>query len=232
MTRRFLVSEPPEIAYTREGMLAVEVLDAVTLERVTQGLDVIAKGIAEKPVVNHGGLFVWVKQDATKFAGLTIDPFSAPFERVELTAAQVNRPIHSVQLNPLPSYPFAPGITAVRGRLVESDSMPPQMPRVAIPGATMRFEWLDDDGTTWHPWQAPRVTTKTGDFTAMVRLARGRVHEGSPPPPPKPDEPRIDAAGNLSVRVTARRANGTQKQKIHPLPQGRVTDKTFAWDAM
>jgi hypothetical protein len=232
MTRRFLVSKSPEITYTREGMLAVEVLDAVTLERVTQGLDVIAKGIAEKPVVNLGGLFVWVKQDATKFAGLTIDPFSAPFERVELTAAQVNRPIHSEQLNPLPSYPFAPGISAVRGRLVESDSMPPQMPRVAIPGATMRFEWLDDDGTTWHPWQAPRVTTKTGDFTAMVRLARERVHEGSPPPAPKPDEPRIDAAGNLSVRVTARRANGTQKQKIHPLSQGRVTDKTFAWDAL
>ena len=96
----------------------------------------------------------------------------------------------------------------------------------------MRFEWLDDDGATWHPWQAPRVTTKTGDFTAMVRLARGRLHEGAPPPPPRPDEPRIDAAGNLSVRVTARRADGTQKQGIHPLPQGRVTDKTFAWDAL
>lgn len=230
MTRRFVVSAPPEIAYTREGMLAVEVLDAVTLERVTQGVEVIAKGIAGKPVVNHGGLYVWVKQDATKFDGLTIDPFSAPFERVELTAAQVIRPIHSVQLNPLPSYPFAPGVTAIRGRLVESDSMPPQVPRIAIPGATMQFEWLDDDGTTWHPWQAPRITTKTGDFTAMVRLARGRLHEGPAPLPPQPDEPRLDANGNMSIRVSARRANGAQKQKIYPLQQGRVIDKTFAWD--
>lgn len=230
MTRRFAVSLPLEIAYKREAMLAVELLDAVTLERVTRGVEVIAKGIAGKPVVNHGGLFVWVKQDATKFAGLSIDPFAAPFDPVELTAAQVSRPIHSVQLHPLPSYPFAPGITAIRGRLVESDSMPPQVPRVAIPGATIRFEWLDDDGITWHPWQAPRVTTKTGDFTAIVRLARGRLHPGSPPAPPKPDEPRLDAAGNLSIRVFAKGANGAQKQKIYPLPQGRVTDKTFAWD--
>jgi len=76
------------------------------------------------------------------------------------------------------------------------------------------------------------VTTQTGDFTSMVRFARGLMHEGSPAPPAKPDEPRIDSAGNLSVRVTARRTDGTQKQGIHPLPQGRVTDKTFAWDAL
>jgi len=230
MNRRFAVRVPLDIAYTREAMLGVELLDAVTLERVTKGVEVIAKGIAGKPILNHSGLFVWVKQGATKFNGLTIDPFGAPFEGVELTAAQVNLPFHSVQLHPLPSYPFAPGVTAIRGRLVESDSMPPQVPRVAIPGATIRFEWLDDDGTTWHPWQAPRVTTKTGDFTAMMRLAHGRRHTGSPPLPPKSDEPRLDAAGNLSVRVFASRANGAQKQKTYPFPQGRVTDKSFGWD--
>ncbi|MDM0116708.1 hypothetical protein QTI66_31715 [Variovorax sp. J22R133] len=211
-------------------MLAVEVLDAVTLERVTQGLDVIAQGIAGKPFVNHSGLFVWVKQDATKFTGLTIVPFSAPFERVELTAAQLDRPIHSVQLHPLPSYPFAPGDTAIRGRLVESDNMPPQVPRVPISGATMRFEWLDDDGVTWHAWLSPRVTTASGDFTAMVRFARGLQHaDGSSP---EPDEPRRDVDGNLSIRVTAKRATGPQKQHVYPLAQGRVTDKTFAWDSL
>jgi hypothetical protein len=62
-----------------------------------------------------------------------------------------------------------------------------------------------------------------------VRLARGRLHEGGAPPP-HADEPRLDADGNTSIRVSATRANGTQKQKIYPLPQGRVTDKTFAWD--
>jgi hypothetical protein len=236
MTRRFAV-DVPEVAYERTAMLGVELLDAVTLERVTQGVDVEAKGIAAPPVLSHSGLYVWVERDATRipafaaqFAGLRIEPFDAPFEPVELSAAQVNRPVHSLQLHPLSSYPFAPGTTAIRGRLVENDAMPPQVPRVPIPGATMRFEWLDDDGTTWHAWQAPRVTSTTGDFTAMVRFARGQWHTGSPPPAPNPDEPKLDAAGNLSVRVFATRANGAQRQKTYPLPQGRVTDKTFAWD--
>jgi hypothetical protein len=207
-------------------MLAVELLDAVTLERVTQGVDVTGRGIAGKPVVNHSGLFVWVRQDASKFDRLLIEPRDAPFERVDLPAAQVSRPLHTIQLYPLASYPFAPGITAIRGRLVESDSMAPQVPRVAIAGATVMIEWLDDNG--WHPWQAPRVTTATGDFTAMVRLARGQAHaDGSAE---KPDEPKLDANGNLSIRFTGKRANGTQKRNTYPLPQGRVTDKTFAWD--
>jgi hypothetical protein len=227
MSRRFAVRIPLELAYRREAMFAVELLDAVTLERVTQGVDVTARGIAGKPVVNHSGLFVWVRQDASKFDRLLIEPRDAPFERVDLPAAQVNRPLHTIQLYPLASYPFAPGITAIRGRLVESDSMAPQVPRVAIAGATVTIEWLDDNGVTWHPWQAPRVTTATGDFTAMVRLARGQAHaDGSPE---KPDEPKLDANGDLSIRFTAKRANGTQKQNTYPLAQGRVTDKTFAW---
>ena len=228
MSGRFAVRLPLELAYRREAMLAVELLDAVTLERVTQGVDVTARGIAGKPVVNHSGLFVWVRQDASKFDRLLIEPRGAPFERIDLPAGQVNRPLHTIQLYPLASYPFAPGITAIRGRLVESDSMAPQVPRVAIAGATATIEWLDDNGVTWHPWQAPRVTTATGDFTAMVRLARGQAHaDGSPE---KPDEPKLDANGDLSIRFTAKRANGTQKQNTYPLRQGRVTDKTFAWD--
>ncbi len=230
MTGPFAIRKPPELAYTREAMLAVELLDAVTLERVTQGVDVTAKGIAGKPVVNFSGLYVWPRQDATNFAGLIIEPRAAPFERIELAAAQVTQPIHSQQLYPLPSYPFAPGNTAIRGRLVESDSMPPEVARVPITGATMLFEWLDDDGTTWHRWQSPRITAASGDFVAMVRFARGQQHANGSPP--KPDEPRRDADGNLSVRLTATRPNGTQKQKTYPLPQGRVTDKTFAWDAL
>ena len=114
MSRRFAVRIPLELAYRREAMFAVELLDAVTLERVTQGVDVTARGIAGKPVVNHSGLFVWVRQDASKFDRLLIEPRDAPFERVDLPAAQVNRPLHTIQLYPLASYPFAPGITAIR----------------------------------------------------------------------------------------------------------------------
>jgi hypothetical protein len=67
MSRNFDVHLPLERAYSREAMLAVELLDAVTLERVTQGVEVTATGLTGKPIVNYGGLFVWLKEDTTRF---------------------------------------------------------------------------------------------------------------------------------------------------------------------
>jgi len=32
------------------------------------------------------------------------------------------------------------------------------------------------------------------------------------------------------VGFTAKRANGTQKRNSYSFPQGRVADRTFAWD--
>lgn len=217
MTPRFAVRLPPEVAYVRKALLAVELLDAVTLERITQDVEVTAKGLAAKAIVNHSGLFVWTKgADEPNFDGLVIETHATPFERREIKKADVTLPFFRVQLHPLANYPFNAGDTAIRGRLVESDSMPPEVPRVPMANATVRFEWQDDDGG-WHPWQAPRVTGPAGDFTAMVRLARGKVNEDVVP-------------ADLNVRLRAQRSDGVQKQKIYPLPQGRVMDKTFAWD--
>jgi len=217
MSRRFDVILPLERAYTREAMLAVELLDAVTLERVTQGVEVTAKGLTGRPIVNFGGLFVWLKEDATHFEKLSIEPRTAPFERIEIPAAQVARPLHRVELTPLANYPFAPGMTAIRGSLIESRPPPGATP-VAIPGATIRLEWLDDDGTTWHPWQAPAVTNTAGDFISILRLASG-------------SSPRL-VAGEMTIRLFANRATGPQKTASFQLPQGRVADATYAWDEL
>jgi hypothetical protein len=217
MTPRFAVKQPLEVAYTRQVLLAVELLDAVTLERVTQNVEVAAKGLAAKPIVNHSGFFVWTKGlDEANFDGIIVEPLTAPFERREFKKADVTLPHHRVLLHPLANYPFNVGDTAVRGRLVESDSMPPQVARVPIADATVRLEWQDDDGD-WHPWQAPRVTGLAGDFTAMVRLVRGKVNEDIVP-------------AKLNVNLRATRSNGVEKHKIYQLPQGRVMDMTFAWD--
>jgi hypothetical protein len=214
MVRRFEVRRPLERAYTRKAMLAVELLDSVTLERVSQGVEVIAMGLNGKPVVNGGGLYVWLNEDVTKFEKLFIEPRTAPFEPVEVPAAQVLRPLHRVELRPLANYPFAPGITAIRGTLVES-----KVSRQPIADATIRIEWLDDDGVTFHPWQSLAVTNKAGDFTSILRLARGQ-------------SPRLDPQGRITIRLAAKRAAGPQKQKNFQLPQGRVADETYAWDQL
>ena len=231
MARHFEVRLPLELAYTREAMLAVELLDSVTLERVSQGIEVTAEGLTGKPYVNVSQLFVWLNEDATKFKKLIIEPRTAPFERVEIPAAQVARPIHRLELKPLASYPFSPGITAIRGSLYEK-RVPLGKAPVPIPGATIRVEWLDDDdGTTWHPWQAPAVTNAAGDFVSILRLARGRSPQ--PDDPPRADQhPRIDAKGMMTIRLLAKRAAGPQKQKDFQLPQGRVADETYAWDEL
>jgi hypothetical protein len=218
VARPFEVRLPLERAYTRESMLGLELLDSVTLDRVSTGMKVTAHGLTGKPIVNASGLFVWLKEPTTKFEKLTIESRGAPFEDVEIPAAQVNRPLHRVELKPLASYPFAPGITAVRGSLYEKRVPLGQAPS-PIARVTIRLEWLDDDGT-WHPWQPPAVTNAKGDFLSILRLARGQ-------------EPRLDAAGKMTIRLFAKRANGLQRQKSDfPLPQGRVADETYAWDEL
>lgn len=218
MVRHFEVRLPLERAYTREAKLAVELLDAVTLERVSQGVEVTADGLSGKPKINGGGLFVWVNEDVTKLVTLSIKPRTLPFEAVEIPAAQVTRPLHRVELQPLASYPFAPGVTVIRGSLYETTPAAGAPPQV-IRSATIRLEWLDDDGFTWRPSQTSAVTNAAGDFIAIVRLARA-------------EEPRLDPDGKMSLRLFARRANGQQKQSTFQLPQGRVANETYAWDEL
>jgi hypothetical protein len=190
----------------------------------------MAKGLTGNPIVSFGGLFVWLKESAAKFEKLVVEPGVLPFKRAEIPSAQVQLPLHRVELWPIASYPFAPGITGIRGSLIESRP-PPGVAPVAVAGATIRLEWLDDDGSTWRPWQASTSTNVAGDFTSILRLARGQSPQANQPP--RPDEqPLLDAQGRMTVRLSAQRAAGPQKQLVLQLPQARVSDETYAWDEL
>ena len=217
-SRPFDVRTPLERAYTREGLFAVELVDSVTLERVTHGVQVTARGLTGQAIVNHGGLFVWLQQDTSAFTGLQIDPGVLPFEPLEVPAAQVVRPLHTVQLRPLASYPFVAGLTVIRGALIETL---PALNTAAtpVPGAKVRLEWLDDDGVTWHAGQASTTTDSTGGFTLVLRLAPG-------------EDPRLNAQGEMSVRLYMERSPGNEKFQQLQLPQGRVRDAIYAWDQL
>lgn len=230
MARSFEVRLPLERAYTREGMLAIELLDAVSLERVSAGVEVRAEGLAGPPFVNYGGLHVWLKQDISRFTRLIIEPRALPFERVEIPAAQVNRPLHRVELQPLTNYPFSAGITALRGSLYETRVPLGQVPQ-PVGAAIVRLEWLDDN-TNWNPWHSPVLTNAVGDFTAIQRLARRQYVLHTDPLPPD-QAPALDAQGRMSIRFFAKRAGGPEKQSADfQLAQGRVSDETFAWDEL
>jgi hypothetical protein len=232
VSRPFEISLPPERGYVRNVLFAVEVLDAVTLERVSDGLEVEAEGLRGKPVVNTSGLFVWLAEDFAPLRKVTIDPRRLPYERFELPRAQVHRaPARNVvELRPRADYPFSAGTSGLRGALIETRPVPPGRP-TPVAGAEVQLLWLDEDGITWRDAATTATTGAAGDFVAVLRFAPAQA-------------PRLDTSGALSVRLLATRGGVTRTSAALALPLGRVADPStfphppgpnpliFAWDEL
>lgn len=218
MTRPFDIRLPLERAYQREAMLAVELLDPVTLERVAHGVTVTAVGLPGLPIVNGSGLFVWLRQSMADFRKLVVDPGTRPFAPLEIAAADVRTPLHTALLAPLASYPFTAGLTVIRATLVERRVPLGQRPE-PVAGAAIRLEWLHEDGIAWVDAPARVRTGAAGEFTVVLRLGAGQV-------------PTLDAQGRMTIRLFARRAAGGEQHQEFQLPLGRVADAIHAWDEL
>jgi hypothetical protein len=224
--RPFEVRLPPEEAYTRNALFGIELLDAVTLERVHAGVRVVGEGLHGKPVVNPGGVFAWFREDLTRLRRVTIDPGVLPYERVELEPAQLQFPLTTVELQPRADYPFTAGITGMYGVLIESRVVVPPVP---VADAVVSLRWLDENGIWLDGPTSSRTGARGGDFTAILRLTPAEV-------------PEVDPAGNVTVRLRARRPAGERESADLKLPQGRIADPAifaqgpnaliFAWDEL
>lgn len=220
-----LVTRQKQQAYLRTALFAVELLDAVTLERVTYGVRVTAEGMRAEPVINSGGLFVWRGTDASALQKIVIDPLRLPYqarevERAALRLPPLPQPLTTIQLSPRLDYPFPTGMTGLRGTLVEAAGAP----RVAVSDAEVRLRWLDDDGTTWRDAPGVSRTTANGDFAVVARLASA-------------DVPQVDANNAVTVRLRVSRGGMNERSSaIVKLVQGRIADPTalnamiFVWD--
>jgi hypothetical protein len=117
-------------------------------------------------------------------------------------------------------YLFAPGITGLRGTLIEERVDPP----VPVQNAEIRLRWLDNDDITWRDAPTISHTNSTGDFVSILRLA-------------PTEKPNLDN-GFLTVRLRVRRNGDERSSGDFKLLQGRVTDPstldplTFAWDEL
>jgi hypothetical protein len=213
-------------AYSRRGLFALELLDPVTLARVTEGVKVVGTGLAAPvPTVNSSGLFVWLGTNASKLIKISVDPQQQPFDRIELLPGDLNltfppAPITTVELSPRLDYPLPAGTTAARGTLLET-----RLPSTPCAGARVWLRWLDEDGTSW--FDAPTVshTNARGDMVVVLRMA-------------PTDAPLVDAGGAMTVRVVAQRDGVSRHSGDLKLPQGRVADPTtlsalvLAWDEL
>jgi hypothetical protein len=225
MTRTFEVKFPLEEAYRRLTLFALELLDAVTLSRVSNGVKVVAEGLNGKPTVNASGLFVWLHEEIGNLRKISIDPGQLPYEKFELAAADLKLPLTTIELQPRADYAFDAGVTGVRGTLIEERVVLPQIP-TPVPNAEVRLRWLDDNGV----WQDAPTTSHTdknrGDFVSILRLNPTEV-------------PDIDPSGMVTVRLHARRGAANERSSADfKLLQGSVTEPstanklTFAWDEL
>ena len=211
----------PERAYQRNVQFAVELLDAVTLERVSSGVKVTAEGLLRKPIVNPSGLFVWLEEKNTTVRKISVDTGRLPYESTERDLPQLTSRLITIELQPTLDYLFAPGITGLRGTLIDQRIPNPD----PVGGAEIKLRWLDDTGS-WHDAPTASLTnTKSGDFVSILRLAQR-------------DKPDIDANVAITVRLQVRRDGFTRNSTDLKLLQGRITDPstlnplTFAWDEL
>jgi hypothetical protein len=218
----FEVYESKDKIALRRVLFAIELLDAVTLDRVSQGVEVKAHGLQGKPIVNAGGFFVWLDEDIRQLERISIDPRTLPYEEVKLEGNQLQLPLTAIELPPRVDYPFTTGITGLRGTLVE------ELGRLEpVLDTEVHLRWLDRDGV-WHDvptrshTRAASTTTKGGDFVAILRLA-------------PTDDPQLDANGKLTVRARFKRGDDERSSGELQVLQGRVASPltpnqfVFAW---
>jgi hypothetical protein len=226
--RPFEVHLPLEQVLLRQVRFAVELLDAVTLSRVSEGVNVVAEGILGGPIVNSGGLFVWLRDHVGDLQRITIDPRMLPYEDATLMPSDLKDPLTTIELSPSVSYPFSFGITALRGRLIESRFVSSQGP-TPVQKAAVHLRWLDSDDV-WQESPTISHTDEDGAFAAILRLTANQA-------------PHLDTGDTVTVRVTANRDQGTPRSSTDlKLVQGRIADPatfqggrdglTFAWDEL
>lgn len=228
MSRSFAI-HPAIKAYQRTVQFAIELIDPVTLERISRGVMIVADGLRGKPVINMSGMFVWLKEDTDSLGEIRIDPGTLPYERVTVPRNRLKLPpnlqpselpLTTIELQPRGDYVFTIGTTGIRGTLIESRIAQP----APIRNAEVSLQWLDDDGTTWNGGLSYLTTNDKGEFVAVLRLASA-------------DMPSLDADGAISIRLRAKSSGIDErystKVKIplaHVSDQSTIKDLNFSWD--
>ena len=206
---------PAEQAYQRKVLFAAEVIDGVTLARISTGIAVRAASITTPPVINASGMFVWL-DDGVPLAPqqVMVDPGLLPFQIASVAAPLPPQRLVQIVLAPARGYVFGPGATALRFSLVDSAGGTP----LPAAGTEVFLRWFNPGALV--PWpDAPLRSRTDGSGGASVALRFSRN-----------DEPGQDAAGHLRVRLCAVRAGTVVMSPELALPEGSVTELPIPFD--
>lgn len=209
--------------HQRIALLAVELTDPVSMLPVSLGVSLSADVLALPPRINLSGRFVWLAEGDNWPTRFTFDPGLLPYEAASFaalakpadiaTASGAER-LQRVLLAPTPAYPFADGLTVVRGRLRES-AAPDAAP---VAGAQLWLAW--QNGSAWVDAATMARSNGAGDFACLLRL-------------PPNARPALDEQKNLELRITVMRGASSRQQAV-TVPDGRVIDlpNVLAWSAL
>lgn len=199
---------PAEQAYRRAVLFAAEVLDGVTLARISAGLTVAASGMRAPPIVNASGLFVWLDEGAPPAPHtVSVDPGELPY--LAGSAPVLADRLVRIVLAPGRAYRYPAGSTALR---ITLHAAVPGGSRPAA-GATVFLRWFDGDAV--EPWTDAPLRARTDAFGAAslaLRLAPGQ-------------EAGKTVSGALRVRVCALAGADVRMSEEIALDEGRVTDR-------
>lgn len=205
-------------AYVRDVSFALELLDPASLAPVSDGITVHATGLLGRPILNHGGQFVWLAESAAPQRVL-VDSGDLPFEAEDLAPPLPPSRLLQVVLRPMPGYAVPSGVTAVASSLYEHLQPTPQ----PVTDADVWLQWKDASGGANGPWRDAASKSRnaaSGDFVALMRPDASRV-------------PELDATGRVRVRLCFERPGQARVSPDLFLPQGRTTDlAAFAWDQL
>jgi hypothetical protein len=210
-----------------DALLAVELVDPVTLALVAAKVTLRANGLTGAPRLGWSGRFVWLQEGDAWPTSFEFDPRGLPFDAQTITAlpkpddlasASAQQRLLRVVLRPTAAYPFGDGLTVVRASLRESDAVG----AAPVPEAFARLLWKK--GSSWIDDGAFAVSNAAGDFAAWLRL-------------PTNAKPALDEQGRLLLQLRVTRSiNGAEIEKKINLAanDGRLTDLPTApaWSAM
>ena len=209
---------PDQLA--RSVLLAVELIDPVTMAPVCRDVRLDAVGMAAGPLLSWSGRFVWLADGARWPSAFVFDPGSTPYASETYAAppappdpAQLdaNERLVRLMLRPTAAYPFGDGLSALRGVLREG----PDATSAPVAGALVWIQWTDTGPSGKQDAPVAARTSASGDFATCLRLPRGARPERN--------------GDRLKVRLIV--ARGAELRELAlDLPDGRFLDSSAALD--
>jgi hypothetical protein len=157
-------------AIARHVLFAVELLDPVTGDLVSTPAAVVTDGLANGPVSNLSGRFVFLAQSGTP-GTVRVDLHGLPYEAVTSPPPDTagGQTLLRLTLQPTSAYPFADSATLLRGRLVDGTA--------PVAGAAIAVTFADSSA---NDAALPARTDGLGYFAVLLRLDPGSMASSDP----------------------------------------------------